>query len=301
MNAFAIVTVIHNSEAELDGLLDSVARHLHPRPRVVVVDSGSSDGGAARARDWGAEVVDLGANRGFGAANNAGLERVREPVAALVNPDVELLDDGLVRLAELAASHEALEVPRLLNADGSVQDSAHPLPGTLEAFVPALLPRPLLPGSLRRRYEPWRSDSDRPVGWALAACLAARTDLLRRLGPFDAEAFLFYEDMELCLRARAEGVPTMLRPDIRVRHLGGTSTARALGSRALELHAQRRREVVAGRGRLALAIDDASEAATFGLRAAARRLAGRGGELELARLRALREARRSPTGAAREH
>ena len=38
MNAFAIVTVIHNSEAELDGLLDSVVRHLHPRPRVVVVD-----------------------------------------------------------------------------------------------------------------------------------------------------------------------------------------------------------------------------------------------------------------------
>jgi N-acetylglucosaminyl-diphospho-decaprenol L-rhamnosyltransferase len=285
--------VIHNSEAELGGLLDSVARQLDPRPRVVVVDSGSSDGGAARARDWGAEVVELGANRGFGAANNAGLERIREPVTAMVNPDVELLDDGLARLAELAASHEALEVPRLLNADGSVQDSAHPVPGTLEAFLPALVPRPILPSALRVRYEPWRSDTDRPVGWALAACLAARTELLRRLGPFDPSAFLFYEDMELCLRARGDGVPTMLRPGIRVRHLGGTSTERALGSRALELHARRRREVVAGRGRLALAIDDASEAATFGLRAAARRLAGRGGELERARLRALWEARRS--------
>ena len=293
MNAFAILTVIHDSEAELGGLLDSIARHLDPRPRVVVVDSGSSDGGAARARDWGAELVDLGANRGFGAANNAGLERVREPVTALVNPDVELLDDGLARLAALAASHEALEVPRLLNADGSVQDSAHPVPGTLDCFVPALLPRPLLPAALRRRYEPWRSDTDREVGWALAACLVARTELLRRLGPFDPSAFLFYEDMELCLRARDAGVPTMLRPGIRVRHLGGTSTERALGSRTLELHARRRREVVARRGRLALAIDDASEAATFGLRATARRLAGRGGELERARLDALRKARRS--------
>jgi N-acetylglucosaminyl-diphospho-decaprenol L-rhamnosyltransferase len=290
---FAIVTVIHDSEAELGGLLDSVARRLEPPPRVIVVDSGSTDGGAALARDWGAEVVDLEGNPGFGAASNAGLERVREPVTALVNPDVELLDGGLAQLAELAAAHEALEVPRLLNADGSVQDSAHPLPGTLEAFVPALVPRPLLPGSLRRRYEPWRSDEARPVGWAIAACLAARTDLLRRLGPFDPDAFLFYEDMELCLRARDMGVPTLLRPDIRLRHLGGTSTERALGPRALELNARRRRQVLAGRGRLALAIDDASEAATFGLRAAGRRLAGRGGELERARLRALREARRS--------
>jgi N-acetylglucosaminyl-diphospho-decaprenol L-rhamnosyltransferase len=292
VTGFGIITVIHNSETELGGLLDSVAGHLSPRPPVVVVDSGSSDNGAARAREWGAEVVELGANPGFGAANNAGLERASEPVTALVNPDVELLDDGLARLAELAASHDALEVPRLLNADGSVQDSAHPLPGTLEAFVPALLPRPLLPAALRRRYEPWRTDSARPVGWALAACMAARTDVLRRLGPFDPDAFLFYEDMELCLRAHDAGIPTMLRPEIRVRHLGGTSTARALGAGALDLHARRRREVVARRGRVALAIDDASEAATFALRAVARRLAGRGGEIERARLRALREARR---------
>jgi GT2 family glycosyltransferase len=290
---FAIVTVIHNSERELSGLLESVARRLDPQPRVIVVDGGSSDGGGALARDWGAELVELGGNPGFGAANNAGLELVREPVTTLVNPDVELLDDGLALLAELAAAHEALEVPRLLNADGSIQDSAHPLPGTLEAFVPALIPRPLLPGALRRRYEPWRSHDARPVGWATGACLAARTELLRRLGPFDPDAFLFYEDMELCLRARDLGVPTILRPEIRLRHLGGTSTERALGSQALELDAQRRRAVVARRGRMAVAIDDASQAATFGVRAAARRLAGRGGELESARLRALRQARRS--------
>ena len=293
MTAFAIVTVIHDSAADLRRLLGSIERHLKPRPRVIVVDSGSGDDGPDIAREWGAELVDLGGNRGFGAGNNAGLERVREPVTALVNPDVELLDDGLARLAELALARNALFVPRLLNADGSIQDSAHAVPGTVEAFVPALLPRPLLPPPLRRRYEPWRSEGAREVGWAIAACVAARTDLLTRLGPFDPEAFLFYEDMELCLKARANGAPTILQPEIRLRHLGGTSTERALGAGALDLHARRRREVVATRGRAALALDDASEAATFGLRAAARRLTGRGGDLELARLRALRRARRA--------
>jgi N-acetylglucosaminyl-diphospho-decaprenol L-rhamnosyltransferase len=292
MSAFAVVTVIHDSDSELRGLLDSIERHLDPRPRVIVVDSGSSDDGAGLARARGAEVVDLGGNLGFGAGNNAGIERVREPVTALVNPDVELLDDGLARLADLALTRQALFVPRLLNADGTVQDSAHPLPGTLEGFVPALLPRPLLPPPLRRRYEPWRSESPREVGWAIAACVAARTDLLERLGPFDSETFLFYEDMELCMKARAAGAPTILRPEIRLRHLGGTSTGRALGRDVLDLHARRRREVVRARGRAALAIDDASEAATFGLRAAARRLTGRGGEIERARLEALRRARR---------
>ena len=259
---------------------------------MIVVDSGSSDGGPALASAWGAELVSLDGNPGFGAANNAGLELVREPVTALVNPDVELLDDGLAQLAELAASHEALEVPRLLNADGSVQDSAHPVPGTLEALVPALVPRPLLPGALRRRYEPWRSDEARTVGWAIAACMAARTDVLRRLGPFDPDAFLFYEDMELCLRARDEGVPTMLRPDIRLRHLGGTSTERALGPGALELHARRRREVMAKQGRAALVLDDVTELLTHGLRAAGRALLRHDPKPARRRLRALLRARR---------
>ena len=54
MIGFAIVTVIHDSEAELGGLLDSVTRHLDPRPRVIVVDSGSTDDGGAALRASGA-------------------------------------------------------------------------------------------------------------------------------------------------------------------------------------------------------------------------------------------------------
>jgi GT2 family glycosyltransferase len=289
---FAIVTVIHDSSPDLGRLLDSIERELRPAPPVVVADSGSSDDGASLARRRGARVAVLDGNLGFGAGCNAGLELVEEPVTALVNPDVELLDGGLAALAAEAAAREALIAPCLLNADGSLQDSAHPAPGRLEGLVPALLPRPLLPPPIRRRYEPWRSDRARRVGWATAACLVARSDLLRRLGPFDPDAFLFYEDMELCLRARRAGVPTILRPDVAVRHRGGASTGPALGERDLALRARRRREVVAREGRRALLLDDLAEAATFATRAAARRLTGRGGQLELARLRALREARR---------
>ena len=103
VSRFAIVTVIHDSEPELAGLLESVGRLADPRPRVIVVDSGSSDGGATLAAERGAEVVTLDGNLGFGAGCNAGIELVTEPVTAFVNPDVELLDDGLARLAERRA------------------------------------------------------------------------------------------------------------------------------------------------------------------------------------------------------
>jgi N-acetylglucosaminyl-diphospho-decaprenol L-rhamnosyltransferase len=288
LSAFAIVTVIHDSEQELPRLLDSIALLPDPRPRVIVVDSGSTDAGPALAADRGAELISLDGNLGFGAGCNAGIERVTEPVTAFVNPDVELRDDGLARLARDAAAGGALLAPRLLNPDDSVQDSAHPVPGRLDALIPAVLPRRLLPV----RYEPWRSERPCVVGWAVAACILGRTDELRSLGPFDTSAPLFYEDMDLCLRARRAGMPTILRPDVAVRHLGGASTRRALPEeRDLELRARRRRAVMAEEGRVAQALDDLSEGLTFAVRGAAKAVAGRGA-IERRRLRALLRARR---------
>jgi N-acetylglucosaminyl-diphospho-decaprenol L-rhamnosyltransferase len=289
MSDLAIVTVSHNSSTDLARLLDSIDRHLGAAPpQVVVVDSGSSDGSAALAAERGAQVVALEENVGFGAGCNAGLAVVDADATALVNPDVELLDDGLARLAGDALAGRALLAPRLVNVDGTVQDSAHPLPGRLGGLVAALLPHRLLPTG----FEPWRSEGARTVGWAVAACLVGRTDDLRALGPFDPDAFLFYEDMELCLKARRAGIATIYRPDVSVRHLGGASTGRALTEdRDLELRARRRREVVAQEGRIRLAIDDLSEALTFAIRGAAKAITG-GGRLERGRLRALRRARR---------
>ncbi len=290
----ALVVVIHESAPELERLLDSVARHLAPAPELVVVDTGSADGGAELARRRGADVVPMPHNPGFGAANNAGLARVRAPVTALLNPDVELLDDGLARLAARAAATGRLIAPGLLNEDGTCQRSAHPLPGTLGAFAPALLPPALLGRSVRERVEPWRSPRARTIGWAIAACLVARSDLLRRLGPFDPTLFLFFEDLDLCLRARAAGVATELHPEIVLRHTGGHSTEPAYGGEPHVEMARRRREVI-GRalGPRALALDDAAQALTFATRAGARSLLGRDAARERAQLRALATARRA--------
>jgi len=271
MTPFSVVTVLHDSRAHLERLLASLDRHVPGRAQLIAVDTGSSDGGPQLAEGWGATVVRRPGNPGFGAANNAGVACARHPVTALLNPDVELLDAGIERLVEDATRRDALVFPRLLAADGSVQDSAHPRPGTWSEVARALLPARLAP-------QPYRSGRD--VGWAIAAALVARTATLRRLGPFDAGAFMFYEDMELCLRA---DVPLVLRTDVALRHVGGHST----GAGRIEEEARRRREVVGARaGRAALRRDDLAQALTFARSAAFRRRSRD-------QLRALRAARRA--------
>lgn len=263
---FAVVTVLHRSAPELAQLRASIDAHL-PGTRMVAVDTAEEDGAAALAD----VLVARRDNPGFGAATNAGLEHVPEPATVLLNPDTEVRDDGLRRLVALTKAHDALFVPRLIRPDGSQERSAHPLPGTPGSLLPAVLP-------LRSvRLEPWRSPTPRTVGWAVAAALVARTATLQRVG-FDPRIHLHYEDMDLCLRARAAGVPTVFVPDVTVIHAGGHST----GEPHLERARSRREVVRRNRGAVAAALDEAAQTLTFATRA----LGGRDRERARTQLRA---------------
>lgn len=293
----AVVTVLHDSDPELAALLASLERHL-PAAQLVVVDSGSSDGGPERARAWcdgAAEVLVMGENVGFGRAVNAGLALVERPVTALVNPDVELLDSSLAAAArEALRAPDRLIAPLVLRPDGSREDNAQREPGSLALAGHALVPGAALPPALAVRAEPWRARTPRQVGWAVASCLLARTELLRRLGPFDESAFMYAEDLELGLRARDAGVETVFWPAARVMHRGGHSSLRVFGGEPFDLLAERRRSVVrkqrgAGRAR----VDDLLQALTFADRLLLKRLARRPADRERHQLRALLRARRA--------
>lgn len=287
----AIVTVLHNSEAELATLLASLERHL-PEAQVVVVDSGSTDGGAESARRWQggpAQVLELGENVGFGRGVNAGLKLVDRPVTVLLNPDSELRDASLLAAArEALRDPERLIAPMVLRPDGSREDNAQHEPGSPALLGHALVPGAVLPHALAMRAEPWRARQPRGVGWAVASCLVARTELLRRLGPFDERTFMYAEDLELGLRAHDSGVDTVFWPAARVIHTGAHSARRAFDGEPFELLAERRRKVVRERrGALRQRVDDLLQLATFSDRLLLKRLAGRPAGRERSQLAAL--------------
>jgi glycosyltransferase involved in cell wall biosynthesis/GT2 family glycosyltransferase len=284
-----LVTVTHNSARELEALLRSAAHHL-PGVRVIVVDNASADdtGRVARAAE-NASLVELPDNRGFGAASNAGMQRVSEPVTALVNPDVELLDDTLLQLATEAARSDRLLAPLVLSTDGSRQDTVHALPASLPEMLSAVLPPRALPGRLGAWLSPWRSERPRAVGWAVGCAVVARTETLRGLGPFDDRTFLYGEDMELGLRARAAGIETWFWPSARVLHTGAHATSKAFAGEPFELLARARHDAVArGLGDGRARRDDRVQALTFRSRILFKSALGIDAERERRQLAAVR-------------
>jgi N-acetylglucosaminyl-diphospho-decaprenol L-rhamnosyltransferase len=288
----AFVTVTHDSEDDLRRLLASAARHVAGIP-TVVVDAGSADASAQVARDAGATVLER-ENIGFGAAVNAGVAACDAEIAVVLNPDVELIDDSALALAAEAVRTDRILVPLVLRPDGTRQDVAHNGPAGWSDLAIALGPPAALPPPLRTAVQPWRAHAPRRVDWPVGACLAGRTETLRRLGPFDPAIFLYAEDMDLGLRAREAGVETWFWPAARVIHHQSHATTRAFGGEPFARLARQRHAVVARRlGERAAARDDALQALTFANRAALKRLLRRPAARERAQLRAVRAARRS--------
>jgi GT2 family glycosyltransferase len=63
------------------------------------------------------------------------------------------------------------------------------------------------------------------VAWVQGACLAARRNVFQALGGFDPKFFLYFEETDLCLRARRAGYRIEWLPHLQVLHAAGHSQA----------------------------------------------------------------------------
>lgn len=230
----SIVVVSFNCAAHLRRLVDSMNRRLDGSQELIVVDNASSDDPEEVARGWEGrcEFVALDRNLGFGVASNLGVERAGGAVTVLLNPDTELLDAGLDRLAASTARLGGLVGPRVLNADRTVQPSASGPEVGIWPWVRALVPASLQPRGLIARTEPYRLESLTAVTWLTGACIAGPTEALRHLGPFDPQLHMYGEDVDLGLRAAAQGIGSWLDPvACRIVHHGQGSSTLVYGSR----------------------------------------------------------------------
>ena len=76
-------------------------------------------------------------------------------------------------------------------------------------------------------------DAPYQVSFAPGALLFFPRDALRALGGFRTEYFMYFEDVELCLRARRLGIPITVVPSARVVHLPASA---GLASPQIEYH-----------------------------------------------------------------
>ena len=224
--SLSILIVNWNTEDLLRNCLNSIYEDPDSaRWEVVVVDNHSDDGSLAMLEREFAQVVVVasGENTGFVQGNYLALERARGSHLLLLNTDTEVECGALGPLVDFMQAHPAAGAvgPKLLNQDGSLQLSCGITPSLATEITNKMLLHNLFPFFKLGR---WDHAEIREVGWVTGACLLMRREVVAELGFLDPAQYMFYEDLEWCLRIGRSGWKTYYYPSSRVLHLGGQST-----------------------------------------------------------------------------
>ena len=235
----AVIIVSWNVAAHLDRCLTSLKNALvtdEVEAVVWVIDNGSVDDTAEMVRErhpW-VELHAQGTNLGYVKANNLGLAALPDRAEAvwLLNPDTLVPEGALRTLLAFLETHPraGLLGPKLLNADGSLQECAFRFPGLTQVlFSLGKMPDRLYYTALNGRYPPALFEQrggfviDHPLG----AAMLARSDAIRDVGMLDDGFFMYCEEIDWAWRMRKAGWQTWLVPSVEVTHIGGASSEQA--------------------------------------------------------------------------
>ncbi|MGY2085983.1 glycosyltransferase [Blastococcus sp. SYSU DS0539] len=164
-----------------------------------------------RAHGW--QVVGMPDNPGFGAACNAGVAAARRlgcGTFLFLNPDAVITREVVAELrAHSRREPLALVSPLLVDSAG--------------ATVFRMGRTDLRDGRARTRPAAPAGTANDPGDWLCAACVVASDELLRLIGGFAEDYFLYWEDVDLGFRALRAGGSVVLREDlVAVHDEGGT-------------------------------------------------------------------------------
>jgi N-acetylglucosaminyl-diphospho-decaprenol L-rhamnosyltransferase len=214
---FEVLVVSYASAPMIERLLASLAS-LVPEASVAIREH-SSDARAmaaltrvADAHSGPVRIDHDPSNPGFGAGCNALARTSSADFLVFLNPDTELVAWPWA---------PASPPPRGTVLGPIMVDSGPPS----EHYGRSYRIRDEIARSwLRRRPKPPNGR-----GYVSGAALLMERTAFERVGGFDSGFFLFYEDIDLCLRANAAGYPTVIEPGWKVRHARRHSTEARFG------------------------------------------------------------------------
>jgi GT2 family glycosyltransferase len=194
---------------------------------VVLFDNSPGDGTAdlLRREEPTAPVLAAGRNLGFATGSNRAAAGAGTDYLLFLNPDAVLAPGALDALvAALDADPSAgIAGPSITFPDGRPQPSVRRDP-TAAAMLQLFTIWKFLfvfRGAYRRYRSPPAGAG--PVEVVMGSALLARRALFEALGGFDERYFMYFEDADLCRRARERRAAVLFVPEAVAVHEGGAS------------------------------------------------------------------------------
>ncbi len=240
MKVLAVIVNHKRPELVLQGLesLSSELAAIGGGCKAIVTDASGDDsdviierGIRERGFESWASLLRLDKNGGYGYANNRAIQSAlagQHPPEFfyLLNPDAYVYPGAVRELLSFMEQRPDVGLcgSRQEQPDGSINRAAFRFPsvrsellqGSRLGFLKRLFPH--------SEIAPLPPEQPAPTDWLSGASLLVRRGVFERAGLFDETFFLYYEETDLCLRARRVGYRCWYVPSSRVVHLEGQST-----------------------------------------------------------------------------
>lgn len=222
----SVIIINTNTCDWLEPCLRSLRANDDVKAQVIVVENKSDDASEEMVRQHFPEVelICNDERYGFSKNNNIGAEYAEAPLLLFLNPDTEMPQGSLRRMVD-AVNAEGPKYGifgfKIFDADQLIERSTGAFPTLVSVFLDKTLEharflQPLLQRFSQRHFLGY--DRRREVDWVTGACLWIRRDVFERVGGWDSNIFLYYEDADLCYRVRQEGLRSLYMSDVSMFH-----------------------------------------------------------------------------------
>ena len=225
---FSVITVNYDSWPYTSRCIDSLHGTGYEDFEVVIVDNDRER--VPPEIPHRVRLIRNPKNVGFARACNQGILASGGEYVVLINPDT-LVDKGFFESLTTFLDRNpkaGVAGPKIVDGEGNLQLSARKELGLVSGFLgrTSLLTWLFPKNALVRRFFPAAQELSNPtvVDWVSGACMIIRRRTIEEIGPIDERFFMYFEDADLCRRAREAGWLVYYLPQVEVLHHTGASS-----------------------------------------------------------------------------
>jgi N-acetylglucosaminyl-diphospho-decaprenol L-rhamnosyltransferase len=225
----SVVIVSYNTREILRNCLEALFENSKGVDmEVFVVDNNSADDSSAMVEhDFPSiRLIANKKNLGFAAANNQAFALASGQYIILLNPDAYIRPASILNCVTFMEQTPqcGLAGGKIISPEGRLEPSARRFPSALSKLLMLSGLRGKFPRSpILNHYEFGGFAHDHPleVDWVPGTFTIVRKKMLDAIGAFDERFYIYYEETDLCLRAKKAGWKVFFIHNAEVMHIGG--------------------------------------------------------------------------------
>jgi len=230
----SIIIVTYNSAEYIETCLESIVEHLSEKDEVFVIDNNSKDNTLDKVKPFLARNIQLYHNEenlGFARAINQGIKMSRGKYIFLVNPDTSFTEDVFSPMIFFASNHKKAGIIgiRQLDENNISLGSFGHFPRPLSNIIQRLKLHHVTPWGHWVAYHSFNKSiftSTSQVDWVGGGFMMIKREVIDEIGTFDEDFFMYWEDVDYCLRASKAGFEVWYLGKIFVHHFAGASSGK---------------------------------------------------------------------------